>query len=53
MTRAVAEAFKDATSKIGGVIIKTEQFTNKKSSYQPISPRTADTNHRKFLLKFI
>lgn len=53
MTRAVAEAFRDATNKIGGVVIKTEQFTNKKSSYQPISPRTADTNHRKFLLKFI
>jgi len=53
MTRAVAEAFKEATTKIGGVVIKTEQFTNKKSSYQPISPRTADTNHRKFLLKFI
>jgi len=53
MTNAVAEAFKDATAKIGGIAIKTQQFTNKKSSYQPISPRTADTNYRKFLLKFI
>ena len=53
MTQAVAEAFRDATVKIGGIAVKTKQFTNKKSSYQPISPRTADTNHRKFLLKFI
>jgi hypothetical protein len=53
MTKAVADTFKDATAKIGGITIKTQQFTNKKSSYQPISPRTADTNYRKFLLKFI
>lgn len=53
MAVAVAETFKDATAKIGGITVKTQQIMNKKSSYQPISPRTADTNHRKFLLKFI
>ncbi len=53
MVDAVAETFKDATVKIGGVTVKTKQIMNKKSSYQPISPRTADTNYRKFLLKFI
>lgn|SRR5574337_621345 len=53
MTAAVAEAFKDATSKIGGITVKSNVIMNKKSSYQAISPRTADTNHRKFLLKFI
>jgi hypothetical protein len=53
MTQAVVEAFKDATAKIGGINVITNQIMNKKSSYQPISPRTADTNHRKFLLKFI
>lgn len=52
MTEAVAETFKDATIKIGGIIIKTECSMNKKSSYQPISLRTAGTNYRKFLLKF-
>ncbi len=53
MTQAVAEVFADATSTIGAVSVKTSCIMNKKSSYQPISPRTADTNHRKFLLKFI
>lgn len=53
MTQAVAEVFAEATSAIGAVRIKTNCVMNKKSSYQPISPRTADTNHRKFLLKFI
>lgn len=53
MTEAVVEAFKDATSKIGSITVKTKQIMNKKSSYQPISLKTADTNYRKFLLKFI
>jgi len=53
MTEAVAETFKDATTKIGGITVKTQLIMNKKSSYQPISPRSADTNHRNFLLKFI
>lgn len=53
MTQAVAETFKDATSKIGGIVVKNKCIMDKKSSYQPISPRTADTNYRKFLLKFV
>lgn len=53
MAAAVAETFKDATIKIGGIIVKTNCNMNKKSSYQPISHRTAGTNYRKFLLKFI
>jgi hypothetical protein len=53
MSEAISEAFKDATSKIGGITIETKPIMNKKSSYQPISPRSADTNHRNFLLKFI
>lgn len=53
MTQAVAETFKDATSKIGGIVIKNNVIMNKKSSYQPISARTAGTNYRKFLLKFV
>jgi hypothetical protein len=53
MAEAVAETFKDATSKIGGIKITTNCIMNKKSSYQPISFKTAGTNYRKFLLKFI
>jgi len=53
MSQAVAETFKDATKKIGAIDIKTNCIMDKKSYYQPISPRTADTNYRKFLLKFI
>jgi hypothetical protein len=53
MTHAVAETFKEATSKVGGIVVKNNLFMNKKSSYQPISPRTAGTNYRKFLLKFV
>jgi hypothetical protein len=53
MARALAETFKDATTKIGGITVKTKCSMNKKSSYQPISVRTAGTNYRKFLLKFV
>lgn len=53
MTQAIAETFKDATAKIGGISIKAECIINKKSSYQPISLRTAGANYRKFLLKFV
>jgi hypothetical protein len=53
MTEAIIETFKDATSKIGGVKVKSNVIMDKKSSYQPISPKTADTNYRKFLLKFV
>lgn len=53
MTQAVAETFQNATAKIGGISIKAECIINKKSSYQPISLRTAGANYRKFLLKFV
>ena len=53
MSQAVAETFKDATIKLGGLNIKTNCIMNKKSFYQPISHKTAETNYRKFLLKFI
>jgi hypothetical protein len=53
MSHAISEAFKDATAKIGGITVKIDCSMNKKSSYQPISHKTADTNYRKFLLKFI
>lgn len=53
LAQAVAETFRDATIKIGGIVIKTNCIMNKKSFYQPISLRTADTNYRKFILKFV
>jgi hypothetical protein len=53
LSGALAETFKDATNKIGGITVSTTCVMNKKSFYQPISLRTADTNYRKFLLKFI
>jgi hypothetical protein len=53
LAQAVAETFQDATVKIGGIAIKTNCIMNKKSFYQPISLRTADTNYRKFILKFV
>lgn len=53
MSEAIAEAFRDATIKIGGLKVKSKCIMNKKSSYQPISLRTATSNYRTFLLKFI
>jgi hypothetical protein len=53
LTEAIAETFKDATIKIGGITVETNCIMNKKSSYQSISLKTADTNYRTFLLKFI
>jgi hypothetical protein len=52
LTQAIKQAFQIATKKIGEIKIDT-QIINKKSSYQPISLNTADTQHRKFLIKFI
>lgn len=52
ITNSVVEAFKIATNKLGGIEIKTQILIDKKSSYKPISLRTADVNYRKFLLKF-
>ena len=53
LSHSLAGTFKTATKKIGGINISTHCVMNKKSSYQEISLRTADTNYRKFLLKFI
>jgi hypothetical protein len=53
LSTAIADAFKTATRKIGGIDVSLQYVVNKKSSYQPISLKTADTNYRKFLLKFV
>jgi len=53
LTAAVSEAFTHATTKIGGIQVKTQFISNKKSSYQQISYKFASTQHRKFLLKFV
>lgn len=53
LTNAVAEAFKQATTKIGGIEVNTQFFTNKTSSYQQINYKFATNQHRKFLLKFV
>lgn len=53
LSQSLSHVFKDATQKIGGITIETSCIMNKKSSYQQISLRTADTNYRKFLLKFM
>ena len=53
LTQAIAETFKKATVKVGGIDVKTEFFMNKRSSYQQISINTATAQYRKFLLKFI
>jgi Transglycosylase SLT domain len=53
LSQSLSDAFKDATKKIGGIVVKTHCVMNKKSFYQQISLRTAETNYRKFLLKFI
>jgi len=53
LTSALAAAFKSATIKIGGIEVKTQFSMNKKSSYQQIDIISANTQHRKFLLKFV
>lgn len=53
LTSALSDTFKHATHKIGGLKIKTILVTNQKSSYQQITLTAAETQHRKFLLKFI
>lgn len=52
LVTSLAEVFYDATKKIGSISVKTEFISNKKSSYQPISIKSAEMQHRKFLLKF-
>lgn len=53
LSNAVSEAFHLATSKIGGIKVKIDCIMNKKSSYQQINFKSANLQHRKFLLKFI
>jgi hypothetical protein len=53
LSQSLSNVFKEATKKIGGITVSTSCIMNKKSSYQQISLRTADTNYRKFLLKFV
>jgi hypothetical protein len=53
LSSSIAEAFKDATIKIGGVDIKTDVIMDKKSFYHPIDAKIAETQYRTFLLKFV
>ena len=53
LTQATIEAFKKATTKVGGIEIKTKLVTNKKSHRDQIDLKVAKTQHRKFLLKFM
>jgi hypothetical protein len=53
LTESMADAFHFATTKVGGIQVKTQFITNKKSSYQQISLQAANNHYRKFLLKFI
>lgn len=53
LTASMADAFCSATSKIGGIKVKTDFITNKQSSYQQINLKAANLHYRKFLLKFI
>lgn len=53
LSNATAEAFFNATKKIGNIKIINYLITNKKSSYQPITFKMADSQHRQFLLKFV
>ena len=53
LTLATVEAFKKATKKIGGIEVQTNLITNKKSYKDQIGLKTAQTQHRKFLHKFI
>lgn len=52
LAKSVAEAFKYATTKIGGIDINTQVVINKKSSYSEITLKSALSNYRKFMLKF-
>lgn len=53
LSDSLSNAFKNATYKIGGINIKTECVINKKSSYKQISFKSADSQYKQFLLKFI
>jgi hypothetical protein len=49
---AVADVFTYATKKIGSVKIHTEILLNNKPKYQKLDIKLAETNYRKFHLKF-
>jgi hypothetical protein len=53
LTAAISETFQLATAKAGGIVVKADCITNKKSSYQQMDLKSASTQYRKFLLKFI
>jgi hypothetical protein len=53
LTSSLSEAFQMATIKLGGIEVSTQFLVNKRSSYQPIDIKTASTQYRKFLLKFV
>lgn len=53
LTESTAQAFELATRKLGGIKVTTKLMMNKTSSYQQISLHTAESNYRKFLLKFV
>lgn len=53
VTDIITESFEKATKKIGGINIKTKCIDNQKSTYTQINFKTAQTQHRKFLLKFV
>lgn len=53
LSESVANSFSLATKKIGSIIVKTDFFMNKKSSYSQIGFKLASSQYRKFLLKFV
>jgi hypothetical protein len=52
IVNSTTEAFENATKKLGGIKVSASLISNKKSSYKPITFKVADSQHRKFLLKF-
>jgi hypothetical protein len=53
LSQSVASSFNLATKKIGGISVKIDCIMNKKSSYNQIDFKSASTQYRKFLLKFV
>jgi hypothetical protein len=49
---AISDVFSDATKKIGSIKIDTKILLNNKSKYQKLDIKLAETNYRKFHLKF-
>lgn len=52
LTSTLASVFQDATTKIGGVKVEAKSQINQKSSCREIDLKSAQSQHRKFLLKF-